>query len=154
YYSWGRFARRGTARPFEAVATAAALVACLWMGNAFVKEAAHFHEFLTDDFRASSWVSLGERMSMAMPEGPIAERVHAIREELRPGEKLLVLSPFDHVLSFYVNPRGLCGHFDVLTNLATHKDAEAVMECVWGSEKLLVVYDRALETPCLELLRT
>jgi hypothetical protein len=155
YWPWTHFSRRREGgRVHEPLVSAAALVLCLWSGSALVQNAARFHELLTDDFRLSRWTALEERISIATPEAPISMRVEAIRKQLRPGEKLLLLSPFDHLLSFYVNPRALCGHFELLTNLATRADVDAVIQCVRQSANVLIAYDAAVDTPCIELLRT
>ena len=95
---------------------------------------------------------LGESIKIVAPAEPIAQRVTAIREELRPDEPLLLLSPFDHLLSFYVNPKSYCGHFDVLTNVVTTDNVLAIQKCVNSRTDVLVVYDRALATPCPTLV--
>ena len=106
---------------------------------------AEFRRFYIHHYVAQPWTSLGETLPAVTPENPIASRVKAIRAQLQPGDKLLLLSPFDQLLSFYVNPPGYCGHFELLSNMVTRQIAERVEECAAKSAHVLIVKDDALE---------
>ncbi len=156
FFPWNKTARssasaQGLRWIGRAVVTSFALGFCLWAGQLYLQMGAKFRTLFVDDFSAKSWTHLGETIGMIAPEGPIAERVAAIRAEIKPGEKILMLSPFDHLLSFYINPRAFCGHFDVLTNVATSAQVQSLLSCAQRSPNVLIVYDSALERPCPDL---
>ncbi|MBW5435836.1 hypothetical protein FXB41_13895 [Bradyrhizobium canariense] len=132
-------------RPFIAVvAVCIAAVA----GSIYKSDAAAFRKLFADDYAISNWPSLGESIGFVAPEEPISERVASIREHIGPDDTLIFLSPFDQVLSFYVNPKTVCGHFDILSNLASHAIEDVILACATRSPKTLIVYDRATESPC------
>jgi hypothetical protein len=134
-----------TARPI--IAATSVCVAAL-AGQIYKADANAFRDLFVSDFAVSNWNSLGESVGFVTPEAPISERVNSIRRQVTPDDTLIILSPYDQILNFYVNPRVICGHFDILSNLATHDIENALLACSTRSSKTLIVYDRALETPC------
>ena len=86
--------------------------------------------------------------SMVTPEAPVVNRVRAVGSQLTKGDTVLFLSPFDHLLSLYVNPEHYCGHFELLVNLVTYPLVQTVIECIKRTSQVLVVYDDASEIPC------
>lgn len=117
-------------------------------GSTYKSDAANFRSLFTDDCVTSNWTSLGESIGFVTPEKPISERVASIREQIRPDDALIILSPYDQVLNFYVNPKTVCGHFDILSNLASQAIEDVILACAVRSPRTLIVYDRAVETPC------
>jgi hypothetical protein len=117
-------------------------------GLTYKKDAMAFRGLFLSDFVVSKWSSLGESIGFVTPEKPISERVESIKKQIMPGDTLIILSPFDQILNFYVNPPLICGHFDLLSNLATQAIENAVLACATRSPRTLIVYDRASETPC------
>jgi hypothetical protein len=117
-------------------------------GLTYREEANAFRDHYTSDFVVSEWSSLRETIGLVTPEKPIRERVASIKKQIMPGDTLIILSPFDQILNFYVNPQKLCGHFDLLSNLATKDLENTLLTCSTRSSKTLIVYDRASETPC------
>lgn len=94
------------------------------------------------------WTSLGETILNVTPVAPIQGRVNAIKHYMRPTDRILLLSPIDHLLSFYVSPASYCGHFEMLTNFTSTTAQKLVERCVNTAPNVLVIYDHALETPC------
>jgi hypothetical protein len=117
-------------------------------GDVYKADAQTFRSLLVNDFAVSDWHSLGERVGFVAPERPISDRVESIKNKVTPGDTLIILSPYDQILNFYVNPRLICGHFDILSNLATRDIESALLTCATRSSKTLIVYDKASETPC------
>ena len=138
------------ARAYGHVALLSAIVAgygiTLWNE---VSEAAEFRRDYIANYTASAWTGLGETLPAITPEQPILERVRAIRAYIRPHDAVLFLSPFDEVMSFYVNPARYCGHFEVMSNLATRDISASIANCAKHGDAL-VVRDAALEIPCPE----
>lgn len=117
-------------------------------GNTYKTDAKAFRSLFINDFAISNWNSLGESIGFVTPERPISERVKSIRKQVKPGETLIILSPYDQILNFYINPPLICGHFDLLSNLATQDIENSVLACATRSPRTLIVYDSASETPC------
>ena len=117
-------------------------------GLTYNKDAVVFRGLFMNDFVVSKWGILGESIGFVTPEKTISERVESIKKQLSPQDTLIILSPFDQILNFYVNPPLICGHFDLLSNLATQAIENAVLACATRSPRTLIVYDRASETPC------
>jgi hypothetical protein len=115
--------------------------------RAYLEESDGHRQTLTRPFASDSWSQLGETISFATPEADIFRRVSAIKALTTKFDRVLLLSPFDHLLSFYVNPPMFCGHFEVMTNLATTGIQEQLENC-GARPGTLVVYDKALATPC------
>ena len=119
-----------------------------------------FHSFLYDDgarhfrnafarpFVTGHWNSLHDTIKSPVPEAVIASRVSALKSMLRPQDTVLILSPFDHILSFYVTPKRYCGNFEMLSNLVTRAQLTELAECALHTPNILVVYDDTLEIPC------
>lgn len=103
-----------------------------------------------NEFVVKPWSHLHDAVASPAPDAPIARRVASIRAHIAPDDRVVLLSPFDHVLSFYVSPRAYCGHFEMLTNVTSTTAVRAIQNCVQSSPNVLIVYDRALETPCHE----
>ncbi|MDX2289782.1 MAG: hypothetical protein NW217_13285 [Hyphomicrobiaceae bacterium] len=130
---------------FAMVALAAlALVTAVRYANAAGQRDAVMIEPLV----TQSWGRLGESFATATLAEPIEQRVEAARAMVRPDDAVLFLSPFDHLLAFYVNPARYCGHFDNVTNLVTHKMIADVASCVAKASSAVVVYDEAVDTEC------
>lgn len=129
------------------------LVGLIWKsGVQYQGEADFMRTYLIAPVQTESWKSFNESLPMALPQQPIFERVQAIKAEMRPDDKVLFLSPFDHLLSFYVNPKGYCGHFELISNVARKQDIDKTVNCVMQSnQNILIVYDKALNTPCANL---
>lgn len=130
--------------------TAIALIACLLQAYQYASESNYVKKYVTGDFLALPWRELAETISIVTPEGEIVQRVNAIKKRIQPTDSLLVLSPFDHLLSFYINPKKYCGHFDLITNLTSRQDFEKIKLCTDRNPELLVVFDEALLKPCPE----
>jgi hypothetical protein len=141
-FSWAKLAALGVL-----------VMGCWVSGIDYLSKATLFKGELVKPFVTRQWSSLGETLPTAIPESPIAERVSAISEVSRPEDALLVLSPFDHLVSFYANPARYCGHFELLSNIATTNIADQVVECVVRTPNVLVIYDHALAEPCPDLTR-
>jgi hypothetical protein len=114
----------------------------------YENDSREFRSVFIKPFTKAPWTSLNETVSFVAPQQPIESRVTAIQSRIRPGDKVLLLSPFDHLLSFYVAPQSYCGHFDLMTNFVTKTVKGEILSCVNDAEHLLVVYDTALEVPC------
>jgi hypothetical protein len=117
-------------------------------GNVYKHEAKAFRSLFVNDFPVSNWNSLGESIGFVTPEKPITQRVESIQRQVAADDTLIILSPYDQILNFYVNARAICGHFDILSNLATHAIENDLLACSTRSSRTLIVYDKALETPC------
>jgi hypothetical protein len=96
----------------------------------------------------STLAEIGDPVRTVMPVAPIIQRVNALREHVPQDSTVLILSPFDHLLSFYLNPKSLCGHFELLSNLVFRSDAEKLIACIKRNPDIVVVYDHKLEMPC------
>lgn len=117
----------------------------------YSNESLDFHSKFTSSFNAQEWASFGEKIKFVTPENSIAERVKAINMVLgvdSKNVKLLLLSPFDHIISFYVNPKSYCGHFELMTNVLTRQDMNTIKKCIENTNDIKVVYDEALTTRC------
>uniref|UniRef100_B1XTF8 Uncharacterized protein n=1 Tax=Polynucleobacter necessarius subsp. necessarius (strain STIR1) TaxID=452638 RepID=B1XTF8_POLNS len=120
-------------------------------GEKFTNESLAFHSKFTSNFNTLEWASFGEKIKIVTPEKPIEERVRAINAVLKnenPNVKVLILSPYDHIVSFYVNPKTYCGHFELLTNVLTKNDINTIKKCVENAQYVEVIYDNALSTKC------
>jgi hypothetical protein len=120
-------------------------------GEKYAGESITFHSKFTTNFNAQEWKSLGENIKIVTPEKLIEERVKAINMVLsnaNSNSKILILSPFDHIVSFYVNPKNYCGHFELLTNVLTKKDIDTIKKCVENAQYVEIIYDKALEARC------
>jgi hypothetical protein len=104
----------------------------------------------TDPFVHYVWGGMGESLTTTIPPEPIETRMKSVRDEMRPDDVVLFLSPFDHLMSFYANPQKYCGHFELMTNLVTRQTITSVVECVKHNPHALVVYDSALDKGCPE----
>ena len=117
-------------------------------GYSFKEQSDDFRSTLIDNFKVGQWNRLGETIGFITPEATFYERIASIKSQIRPNDTLLLLSPYDHILNFYVNQRNICGHFELLTNLATSEVADRVIDCATRSAQTLIVYDRSAETRC------
>jgi len=124
---------------------------CWLAGSRYEGESDFIRKYHIQPFELSSWESLGESMPFITREDQISNRVEAIQSKLRINEDLLILSPFDHLISFYVNPKNYCGHFEIISNLVIKTDIQKIASCVSKSKEILVVYDQALTMPCPDL---
>lgn len=132
-----------------------AVAACIFLVNSCYPQATAlraagigYRDDLVTPFKSDNWQALGETIRFAAPGTAIERRVSTIHAELKPNDSLTVLSPFDFLLSFYTNPKRYCGHFEVMTNLATTRDMNTIAACIRHSPNMLVVYDKALTTDC------
>ena len=117
-------------------------------GHSFKEQSDDFRSALIDNFKVGQWSRLGETIGFITPEAALHERIVSIKSQIRPNDTLLLLSPYDHILNFYINQRDICGHFELLTNLATREVADRVIECATRSAQTVIVYDRSAETRC------
>jgi hypothetical protein len=120
-------------------------------GKKYANESSLFHSQFTTNFVSHEWKSFNEKIRTVTPEKPIKDRVTAINKMLEAeasSVKLLILSPYDHIISFYVNPKAYCGHFELLTNVLTINDIETIKKCVEKTPRINVIYDHALTTKC------
>jgi hypothetical protein len=129
-------------------ATTIILATCLLQAYQYASESNYVKKYVVGDFLALPWTELGETIPIVTPENDILQRVNAIKKRIQPSDSLLVLSPFDHLLSFYVNPKKYCGHFDLITNLTSRKDFEKIKLCTDRNPELLVVFDETLLKSC------
>lgn len=138
--------------PYRQQITSFAIVAitavCMVSAVRYANGAGEHNALMIEPFQVHSWAQLDETFITTMPAQQIERRVDAIREELQPDDVVLFLSPFDHLLSFYVNPARYCGHFENVTNLVTYDIIRSVEECALGNPNTLVIYDEAVEQRC------
>lgn len=123
-------------------------ILCISKSFYYLKEAHDFRESSITPFTVNQWNTLHDNMLSVIPQEPIAKRIDTIRAEMQGNDTLLILSPFDHLLSFYTEPRRFCGHFELLTNLVMQSNATLIEQCVLNSPNSLIVFDKALLTPC------
>ena len=121
---------------------------CVKAGRTYMGGKMWLEAYLINPFLSESWISLGERIPMVAPEGPILERVNEIQERIQAKDSLILLSPFDQIINLYVNPIGYCGHFELVSNVATKKNIEQINSCLVSKENILVVYDKSLLQDC------
>ena len=117
-------------------------------GPQYKAEKALFNTDHISYFNRFSWSSFGDPIATVMPPGPLNARIEALRSEMKMSPTVLLLSPFDHVLSFYTNPQRYCGNFELLTNLVFQADLDSIIACAKRHADLLVVYDDAIEMLC------
>lgn len=115
-------------------------------------ESNYIRKYLVAPVVTRPWISLGESLPIALNQEDIQGRVESIRKYIEPNDTVLFLSPFDHLLSFYINPKGFCGHFELISNLALKQDLNKVAKCVKNANShVLIVLDDALTIPCPDL---
>lgn len=125
---------------------------CWKTADRYEDEANYIRKYLVDPVVTKPWANLGESLPMALDEAAIQSRIDSIKKYIEPSDKVLLLSPFDHLLSIYVNPRKYCGHFELISNLASKQDVEKVVSCVRNANPhALIVLDEALTRPCPDL---
>ncbi|WP_158255405.1 hypothetical protein [Rhodopseudomonas palustris] len=116
-------------------------------------EADRFHESAVafraqlDQYDPKPWKQLRETIRFVLPEEPILRRAEAITKYAANSDRLLVLSPIDHLLSFYANAQYYCGGFELLSNIATDEIRDAVRRCA-ARPNTIIVYDNALDIRC------
>lgn len=121
---------------------------CVIVALHYERDSRQFRGIMVDMFQKNSWADLGESLQTTTPAEPVVSRMKAVQEQIKPEDAALFLSPFDHLMSFYGNPKSFCGHFEYLTNLVTYSDMASVEACVRSNPNALVVYDDAIETKC------
>ena len=99
-------------------------------------------------FNVNYWNNLNEKFFSSMPEDEIFRRVKLIKEEDGKFDRLLILSPYDHLISAFVNPKEYCGHFELNLNLLTNDFINKVIECVKKHPDTLIIYDDMLRFNC------
>lgn len=129
-----------------------AVMANLAFAYHYRAEAKERANLLLDLFEKHSWANLNERFITTTPSDPIETRMKALNEQIKPDDAVVYLSPFDHLMSFYSNPKRYCGHFEYLTNLVTYANIDDVVECVRRDTNALLVYDDAVFNKCPNLL--
>ena len=132
----------------EQAVTALCVFFCLAMAIGYIFERRLFTEQFIEPLKQYDWSLLGDKVQTTMPPEAFKEKIDAIKAELSPGQKVLFLSPFDHILSFYTAPKSYCGQFEIMTNLVSYKDIGKLIACVKRSPDTLVIYDAANETLC------
>lgn len=65
-----------------------------------------------------------------------------------PEDKVLHFSPFDNLLSYYRNPKRLCGYFNLLSGVATKSSNLQVQRRVENPEDMLNIFDSKLAAEC------
>jgi hypothetical protein len=132
----------------EDLATLLIVGGCLFVAVNYVKDRRKFNADYTGILQKYDWSSLGDSIVTTTPPEFLKSRVDAIRSELAPNQRLLLLSPFDHLLSFYINPPTYCGQFEMLTNLVSENDLNRVVSCVQRHPETLIVYDNGNDIIC------
>jgi multisubunit Na+/H+ antiporter MnhC subunit len=117
-------------------------------GRNYLQRSIEVKETYTAHLEKFTWNNLGESIQVAAPDDFISNRVTAIASQLQSRDSLLIFSPFDHLLSFYVSPAKFCGQFELLSSLVTKYHVYQVQSCLESSQDLLVVYDKKLTEPC------
>jgi len=123
------------------------IIYLFYNGIQYQSQVETFRQILIRPFVVNDWSDLHDTLLSTAPGEPIARRVDAINQVLTPADTVLLLSPFDHLLSFYTLPRNVCGHFELLTNIVTTDQTEQVINCALHAPNVLVIYDKALENP-------
>lgn len=133
-------------------ASFAASIALLALINSinYYSSAVSFHKTMSDSFETYQWSGIGEHFNTNIPAEPIVSRVQAVRSQLRADDTVLFLSPFDHLLSFYANPKHYCGHFEIVLNPITTKMVQSLVDCARAATQPLIVYDDAEAMDCPE----
>jgi len=121
---------------------------CVNSGNKYNGDSKWMHTYLIDPFVVKPWIGLGETLPMVTPGEEISQRVGLIKKYLKDDDSLLILSPFDQTLSFYLNPNQYCGHFDLVSNIATQKNIDQVVTCFNSKKEMIVVYDLLMNKAC------
>jgi len=119
----------------------------VFVSSEYLDESDADRQTLMRPFASEPWSRLGETINFVTPEADIVGRVSAIKALNSKFDRILWLSPLDHLLSFYVNPPMFCGHFEVMTNVATPAIQEQLENC-GARPGTLIVYDKAITTPC------
>lgn len=148
YYQWQPSRTSVNRWRMEAALVGCLSILCLSHALSYVKEAKSFRKVMVAPYTQQAWTGLGESFAAVTPATPIVSRIEAIKSQLRPGDKVVFFSPFDHLMSVYANPEHYCGHFELITNLITNGFVESLVDCIRTSPNALVVYDDAVETPC------
>ena len=99
-------------------------------------------------FKVDYWNNLHESFFSSMPEDEIFSRVSLIRERAKESNRLLILSPYDHLISAFIKPQKYCGHFELNLNLLTNALIDKVVECVKNHPDTLIIYDDMLRDNC------
>lgn len=132
----------------EQIITVLCLVFCLATGVRYIFQQRVFTEEYILPLKRYDWALLGDKIQATIPPEAFKEKIDAIKAELSPNQKVLFLSPFDHVLSFYANPKSYCGQFEIMTNLVSYKDIGKLVACIKRNPDTLVIYDSANEMLC------
>lgn len=153
YFHWSSLRRHTNSTPLQDYWSLLFALVCVSLACvkavAYYGSADRFHRSMIEPYKTHVWEELGESFITPMPPEVITDRVKAIREEIKPDDAVIFLSPFDHLLSFYANPRHFCGHYELLTNLVTFKQISDVAKCAYETPgDVVVVYDDALEKIC------
>ncbi len=127
---------------------AALVVFCFGRTVAYTSSADAFRTIMITPYALHQWDGLGETFATPMPQEPITTRVAAIRAAIKPDDTLLILSPFDHLLSFYINPKRFCAHFEITVNPITYPMVQSIIDCAQATPQTLIVYDSAEAMPC------
>ena len=111
-------------------------------------DASNFINSNVKAFKVDYWKGLNEKFFSSMPEDEILMRVNLIREATNNTNRLLILSPYDHLISAFVNPKDYCGHFELNLNILTNTLINKVVNCVKKHPDTLVIYDDMLRVNC------
>lgn len=136
---------------FLGIAFISAIFFTIAAGEKYANESLDFHSKFISKFKSHEWSSLKENIKFVVPEKPVEDRVIEINTVLKneiSDVKLLILSPYDHIISFYVNPKSYCGHFELITNVLTTNYMNTIKRCIENSSNIKVIYDKALTTRC------
>ncbi|MBY0429239.1 MAG: hypothetical protein K2Q32_08475, partial [Alphaproteobacteria bacterium] len=85
---------------------------CLLLAYEYKNAAKRREDMLLTYYEKDTWNQLGESFVSTAPAAPIEDRMKALQDELKPNDRVVFLSPFDHLMSFYGNPEKYCVHFE------------------------------------------
>ncbi len=152
YAKWTPALKRGKAaqspRKAEVIIAAAFVLLCLVKTASYYTGALEFKKKLIKPFVQNEWTELGESFRTTTVAEPIETRMKSVRAEIKPEDRVLFLSPFDHLMAIYANPKNYCGHFELVVNLVTDDLVQSTIDCVKESPNALVVYDEATDKTC------
>lgn len=126
------------------------IVSILTIGQSYKYHlnAKRYIDLTINNFVNYQWHELGDTFLTTIPEEKILKRINIIKQNTFNSDILLILSPYDHILSSYINPKNLCGHFELNLNLLTFSDINKVKKCVEEAGDVLVIYDEELDNKC------
>jgi hypothetical protein len=113
-----------------------------------------FINLTMENFKKSQWTQLGESFSTTTPIQKIIDRVESIKLQVSDSNALLILSPYDHLLNIYLNPKSICGHFELNLNLLTESFINKVVDCARKEKDVIIVLDSDIYLKCIPNIYT